>query len=423
MIELKGKHGSATVYTDDVEQKACSQIINLLNQPFSDGSNIRIMPDVHAGAGCVIGYTAKLTGKIVPNLIGVDIGCGVTAWKLGPLHKIGQKFDKLDKVVRKLIPSGKNVNEITNWALIEKLYKTLDPKIHFNVFRGGIDRICKNMGQDRNRVWNSIGSLGGGNHFIEIDKDDNDELWLVIHSGSRNFGLKVALYHQGIAEDSILSMSKEEYAEKIDEIKRIKKGKGIEVAIKALRKSASKKGKATGLEFLEGDTAHDYYQDMEIAQTYAQLNRRVMGYLILNGMYKIDYFTPVESVHNYINFEDNIVRKGAISAHEGEEVLIPLNMADGIIFGIGKGNADWNFSAPHGAGRKMSRSKAKVNIRLEDFQYKMKKAGVWSSCVGKNTLDEAPQAYKNADKIIELLADTVDIQVRMKPVYNFKATD
>ena len=371
----------------------------------------------------VIGYTAKRTDKIVPNLIGVDIGCGVTAWKLGPLHKIGQKFDKLDKVIRTYIPFGKNVNEFTNWGLIDTLYKTMNVKGHFNHFKDEVDRICKAMGQDRDRVWHSIGSLGGGNHFIEIDKDDNDELWLVIHSGSRNFGLKVALYHQGVAEDAILSMSAEEYAEKITEIKRTKKGKGIEVAIKALRKSASKKGKATGLEFLEGDAAQDYYRDMDIAQIYAQLNRRVMGYMILNGMYKIDYFTPVESVHNYINFEDNVVRKGAISAHEGEEVLIPLNMAEGVIFGIGKGNADWNFSAPHGAGRKMSRTKAKANIRLEDFQYKMKKAGVWSSCVGKNTLDEAPQAYKNADKIIEYLADTVDVKVHMKPVYNFKATE
>lgn len=422
-MEINGKYGSAIVYTDDIEQEAISQITNLLNQPMAEGSNIRIMPDCHAGAGCVIGYTAKLTDKIVPNLIGVDIGCGVTSWRLGKRAAVGEKFDKLDKVIRAEIPSGRTINESVNFLELEKIYNTMSIDLSFGDWHQKVHDICINTNQDFNYVLRSVGSLGGGNHFIEIDKDDNDELWLTIHSGSRNFGLKVALYHQEQAEKSLFSISKEEFDSKVEEIKRTKKGKGIEVAIQTLRKEASKKGKATGLEFLEGEEAQAYYNDMEIAQIYAQLSRRVMGNRILKKMYKMDYFTPVESVHNYINFEDGIVRKGSISAHKGEDVIIPLNMADGIIFGEGKGNKDWNYSAPHGAGRKMSRTKAKKSIRLEDFQAKMKRSAVWSSSVGKDTLDEAPQAYKNADHIIDLLKDTVDIRVRMFPVYNFKASE
>jgi RNA-splicing ligase RtcB len=422
-MEISGKYGSAIVYNDDVEQEAISQIINLLNQPMAEGANVRIMPDCHAGAGCVIGYTAKKTDKIVPNLIGVDIGCGVTGWKLGKRSVVGEKFDKLDKIIRTHVPSGRTINDEVDEEEIETIFNTLDTDYSFRNFFVNVEEVCKRTGQDSNYIWRSAGSLGGGNHFIEIDKDDNDELWLVIHSGSRNFGLKIALWHQQVAEQSLFSMSKEDFDNKVEEIKQTKKGKGIEVAIKALRTEASRKGKATGLEFLEGEDAEAYYHDMNIAQIYAQLNRRVMGNRILKKMYKMDYFQPVESVHNYINFKDGIVRKGAISAHDGEEVIIPLNMADGIIMGVGKGNDAWNNSAAHGAGRKMSRSKAKSTIRLEDFQKRMKDAGVWSSCVGKSTLDEAPQAYKKADKIVEYLQETVDVKVRMFPVYNFKATE
>lgn len=422
-MEINGKYGSAIVYTDDIEQEAISQIINLLNQPMADGAHVRIMPDVHAGSGCVIGYTAKLTGKVVPNLIGVDIGCGVTAWRLGKRSVVGEKFDKLDKAIRSYIPSGREVRSDVDYDTLRFLYSTLGQKMDFDEFASGVNRICKEQKQDNSRVWSAIGSLGGGNHFIEVDKDDNDELWLVVHSGSRNFGLKIAEFHQEKAELSLLSMSKEEFDSKVDEIRKTKKGKGIEEAIKALKHEAFRKGKATGLEYLEGVDAEVYYRDMNIAQIFAQLSRRMMALQILKHHYKMDYFKPVESVHNYINFDDGIMRKGSISAHAGEEVIIPLNMADGIVYGIGKGNEDWNYSAPHGAGRKMSRSKAKATIRLEDFQYKMDKAGVWSSCVGKDTLDEAPQAYKDANKVIDYLTDTVDIKVRMLPVYNFKASE
>ncbi len=421
-MELQGKYGKAIIYTDDVEQEAISQVYSLLNEEIAQDANIRIMPDCHSGSGCVIGYTARITDKIVPNLIGVDIGCGMTAWRLGKQSVVGEKFDKLDKVIRANIPSGKEVREYTDDVILTELYKTLNIRgLNFVEWGKEVNRICKDMGQDIDRVWNSIGSLGGGNHFIEVDKDDNDELWLVIHSGSRNFGLKVALYHQEIAETQTLTMPKEEFDAKIEEIKKTKKGKGIEVAIKKLRaQSKVRKHKRTGLEYLTGDKAEAYYNDMNIAQIYAQLSRRVMGYYILKKMYKMKFFTPIESVHNYINFDDNIVRKGSISAHDGEEVIIPLNMKEGCVIGIGIGNSDWNYSAPHGCGRKMSRSKAKQNISLEKYQRDMK--DVWSSCIGKGTIDEAPSAYKDSDKVIEFMKDSVKVTNTLKSIYNFKAS-
>lgn len=429
MFTVSGKHGEATIHTDDVEQMAISQIINLLNQPMATGAHVRIMPDVHAGAGCVIGYTARLTGKIVPNLIGVDIGCGVASWKLGPEHVVGHNFDKLDKVIRRDVPSGRTINDEFDYDLAKFIYDSMNITFFddFNDWLQAVRSACNDSGQDYDYVKRSLGTLGGGNHFIEVDKDNNGELWLTIHSGSRNFGLKIALYHQKVAEDSLLSMSKEDYDARIEEIKRTKSGKEIEIAIKTLRQEATRKGKATGLEYLDSEKNNteynDYLWDMRVAQIYARLNRRMMAYKILHNHNKLTYFEPVESVHNYISFDDDIVRKGAISAHAGEKVIIPLNMADGVIIGTGKGNEDWNNSAPHGAGRKMSRTKAKESIRLEDFQAVMKKNNVWSSTVNKGTIDEAPQAYKKAETIIGLLKDTVDIELHMMPVYNYKSSE
>ncbi len=423
-MELQGKYGTAIVYTDELESSAAAQIINLLNQPFAEGSQVRIMPDCHAGAGCVIGYTAKLTDKVVPNLIGVDIGCGVTAWNLGKRAEVGEEFDKLDKVIRRHVPYGRNVRAVpADEGILRQIFDTLEAGISFEEFQIELERICCSLKLDRSRVWASIGSLGGGNHFIEVDRSQKDELWLVIHSGSRNFGLAIARHHQAVAEESLLVISKEEFRERMERIKRTKKGRGIESAIKALRKDVRKKGKATGLEFVEGSERDAYFRDMKIAQILAKLSRRVMAYEILQHHYGMAFFEPVESVHNYIDFADNIIRKGAISAHLGEEVVIPLNMADGVIYGIGKGSGEWNFSAPHGAGRTMSRSKAKQSIPLEDFRKKMADSKVWSTCVGKHTLDEAPQAYKPADIIIEKIGLTVDIRDHMKPVYNFKAAE
>lgn len=375
MIEIKGKYNTAIVYNDTVDENAISQIIELLNSPMAEHSKIRIMPDVHAGAGCVIGYTATLTDEIIPNLIGVDIGCGVCGWNLG---KINIDYSTLDKFIRHLIPSGRNVHKSIKGQHINSLLKN---KIHD--FYNGVADICHETDQDNFRVMASIGTLGGGNHFIEIDADAEGNKWLLIHSGSRNFGLKIANYHQKIAKNKHKDLGQ--------------------------------------LAYLEGQYALDYFSDMEIAQKYASLNRRVMGKIILEGMFKLNYEEPIESIHNYINFEDRAVRKGAISAHKGEQVFIPLNMRDGTILGVGKGNKEWNYSAPHGAGRLMSRTKAKEEISLDLFKEAMK--DVWTSCVSKNTLDESPFAYKDAEEIIKYLEPSVKIVNQMKPVYNFKAPE
>jgi RNA-splicing ligase RtcB len=424
MIELKGQYGKAKVFNDDVEQEAISQIIHFLNHEAFATDKIRIMPDVHSGAGAVIGFTAPLSNKIIPNVIGVDIGCGVTAWRIGKRSDVGEQFEKLDKFIRKNIPSGRDVREYIYYH-IEAVYKMIS-KGEYETFANEIKLICKNQKQDHGRVMNSLGSLGGGNHFIEVDRDDNDFLWLVVHSGSRNFGLQIATHHQTLAEDLLCGLDHETFQSKIDEIKKTKKGKGIEVAIQELRKSICKK-KPNGLEFLEEKDAENYIHDMKIAQMFAQLNRHIIGHFILTGFYKIKHNLPdvevVESIHNYINFNDNTIRKGAISAHKNERVIIPMNMADGSIIGIGKGNEDWNNSAPHGAGRKMSRTSAKAKIALEDFQEIMKNSGVWSSCISKNTLDESPQAYKKSKDIIKYLEPTVDIELQLTPIYNFKASE
>ena len=426
-MELKGKYATAIVHTDLAENSAISQIITLLNQPMSKNAHVRVMPDVHAGAGCVIGYTAKLTDKIVPNLIGVDIGCGVVSYKLGKTAFIGEKFDKLDKFIKDNIPSGRNTrNDKFDFNAMEKIYNQLWRNgIKFSLLLPEVERVIKQTGQSRDYVWNSLGTLGGGNHFIEVDRDDDNNLWLTVHSGSRNFGLKVAQHHQKLAKNSSHNSYTANEIEKIKD-KYIGQKNRHHLIQKEINELRSKKPKIpTGLESLSGEDAKSYLKDMNIAQLYASLNRAIMGYIIITKFYKLDFFqiARIESVHNYINFEDKIVRKGAISAQDSEAVVIPLNMADGVIVGYGKGNEEWNFSAPHGAGRTMSRSKAKENISLEDFKKIMKKKGVWTSTANKHTLDEAPQAYKKAEHIIQYLKDSVDIEVQMKPVYNFKSAE
>lgn len=378
MFELRGQYGTAKVFIDELEQTAVSQIIQLLNSPISENSKIRIMPDAHAGAGCVIGYTATLTDKVVCNLVGVDVGCGVSAWKIEN-KKID--FSVLDKFIRHVIPSGRNVR-----STVYDISEFFDQVLRFasaDNFIIEIEKICKTQNQNFNRVMNSIGSLGGGNHFIEVDKGSDGFFWLVIHSGSRNFGLQIATYHQRIAYDN----------------------------------HGAKMG---GLAWLKGSSKSNYLKDMECAQEYARLNRKVIGQEIMNG-FGFKHVDSIESVHNYINFDDSIIRKGAISAHRDERVIISLNMADGVIIGLGKGNSDWNNSAPHGAGRTLARRKAKETLKLEDFRKRMKDAGVWTTCVSKNTLDESPMAYKDSKRIIEYLKDSIYIEDQMKPVYNFKS--
>ena len=371
MFELRGKFNTAKVYNDHVEESAIGQIIAFLNhEAFADG-NIAIMPDVHFGKGAVIGFTAEVSDKVIPNVIGVDIGCGVTSYKLGPRNKVGADFQKLDDFIRSRIPSGMNVRD--DIFDLERFVK--------KDFIDDIIEVCASTDQDTNRVLRSIGSLGGGNHFIEVNIDKDDNLWLTLHSGSRNFGLKIAQFHQKVAVDKL--------------------------------------GKMGGLEYLEGDDAKAYLHDMKVAQEYASLSRKVMGWQICRKHYKVKDPEVIESVHNYINFDDGIIRKGAISAHKDEVVIIPLNMRDGSIIAKGKGNIEWNNSAPHGAGRIMSRGDAKRSLSLDQFQKVMK--GVWSSCIHKKTLDEAPMAYKKAEDIIGYLDPTVEILDIIKPVYNFKA--
>jgi tRNA-splicing ligase RtcB len=376
-MELRGAHGTAVVHADDIESEAIAQIVKLLDQPWAEGSNVRIMPDCHSGKGCVIGYTARLGGRIVPNLIGVDIGCGVRAWNLGRRPLSTRDFEELDAFIKGRVPSGMGGVHAEPVASCDT----------------DVEPVCRRTGSRKRPdyigyVRRSVGTLGGGNHFIEIDLDDTGCGWLVIHSGSRNFGSRVAEHHQEIA-----------------------------------RRAA--RGAPSGLEYLEGDARQAYLDDMKVAQRYASLNRATMGRIILGDFFGMDAdaLASIESVHNYINFEDSIVRKGAISAKIGEKAIIPLNMADGIVVGTGKGNPEWNCSAPHGAGRRLSRTAAKATIPLEEFERVMKAKGVWTSTANRATLDEAPQAYKDSDTTVRYLADTVDIEFRMRPVYNFKSAE
>jgi RNA-splicing ligase RtcB len=411
-MELQGKYGKAVVYTDIIEQEAISQIINILNQPMMEGVKVRIMPDVHAGAGVCIGYTATVNDYIVPNFIGVDIGCGLTAL---PLGKMDISFPDLDKYIRKNIPYGFSVNQNYNRGEAYCAFLPLS-KMSYDDFEAKIQEVALRTGGE-NRVFTAIGSLGGGNHFLSVNRDSEGKQYFVVHSGSRNFGKCVAEYHQRLAKDSL---GPDEMKKAISEIKAKTPHKDIGKAIQEFRNSLPKKVK--DLEYLEGDRARAYFADMEIAQLYAQINRRVILYRIAQ-FFQMAYFEAnlIESVHNYISFEDNIIRKGAISAHEGEKLMIPLSMADGILFCEGKENSEWNYSAPHGAGRLMSRGKAKAVIPVEEYRRRMDEAGVWTSCVGLETLDEAPQVYKDPSSIMESIGETVTILDQWKEVYNFKA--
>ncbi len=379
MIEINGAYSKAKIFADEIEETAKNQIIQLVNHPISKNAHIRIMPDVHAGLGCVIGYTAYLGDMVIPNLIGVDIGCGVLAFCFKGLDLGKSDFVEIDNIIRKNIPSGTKVRGSFSKSVYE-VSKRLG--LDFDKFEKKLERIAKKTNQDINYVLNSIGTLGSGNHFIEIDKSDKN-ICFVVHSGSRNFGLSIANYHQ-------------------------KKAK------KVCRDNVPK-----GMEYLVGIDAKEYMEDMKTAQIFAKLNRYTILHTIIKEFVGSLNFETIESVHNYINFDDKIVRKGAISAHKGERVIIPLNMAEGVVVGIGKGNNDWNMSAPHGAGRLMSRKQAKKSLSLNEFKNSMK--SVFSTCVNKKTIDESPMAYKDKDYILNKLKENVDVLYIAKPIYNFKA--
>lgn len=394
MIELKGKYNTAKVFTNNVEQRAISQIIDLCNQEFSKGSKIRIMPDTHAGAGCTIGTTMTITDKIVPNLVGVDIGCGMYCVKLKEKEI---DFELLDKVIRNYIPSGQNIRENKHNKSKDIQIEKLKCFNHINY-----DRAIK-----------SIGTLGGGNHFIEIDRDNNDNLYLVIHSGSRYLGKQVAEYYQELGYKKLTDnrMTKEQL---INKLKNEGREKEIQKELKKLPNIKINKQ----LAYVEGVNLVDYLHDMKITQEYAKINRVVIAEEILKntGLTIDESFT---TIHNYIDIENKILRKGAISADLGEKVIIPINMRDGSIIAIGKGNEDWNKSAPHGAGRLMSRSKAKEVVTLEEFKDSMN--GIWTTSVNEHTIDESPMVYKSLDEIIDNVKDAVEIIDIIKPLYNFKA--
>lgn len=396
MIELHGKYNTAKVFTDNVEQEAISQIITLLNQSFTEGSTIRIMPDTHAGAGCTIGTTMTITDKIVPNLVGVDIGCGMETVVLENSHV---ELQRLDKVIHEYIPAGFDTRSAPHDFLNKIELCDLRIAKHVNLKRAGL----------------SIGTLGGGNHFIELDRDNEGTLYLVIHSGSRNLGMQVAQYYQRAAVKDLNEKLRAAPAF-IAELK----AQGRETEIQAELKKLNTRRISNNLAYTEGALFDDYLHDMEIVQQYATLNRLAMVQEIVKHM-KFKVREQFTTIHNYIDLKSMILRKGAISANEGERVLIPINMRDGSLICVGKGNPDWNYSAPHGAGRLMSRSAAKAAFTLKEFKESMN--GIYSSTVNKSTIDEAPFAYKPMEEIVSNIGDTVDIVKTITPLYNFKAAE
>lgn len=391
MITIKRNNGKEIkIYASTLEDAAFEQIKELGEfEPYQD-SKIRIMPDCHAGVGCTIGTTMEIKDKITPNLVGVDIGCGMLTIKL---KETEIDLQKLDSVINEFVPSGFNIHS--------------EPKADFDFDK----LIAKNLNIERAKL--SIGSLGGGNHFIEVGKNSKGELFLVIHSGSRNIGGQVAKYYQAIAIDN-LTDNKKERIELIERLTKEGKQKDISEELKKLKKTNINKDLAylTGLEF------DNYMHDMELMQKYAVLNRKTIANIILKeaGLTEDESF---ETIHNYIDFKRMILRKGAVSAENGEKVLIPINMRDGSIVAKGKGNADWNYSGPHGAGRLMSREEAQRKLNFDEFKEQMK--DVYSTSVLHETLDEAPNAYKPMGEILEAIEDTAEIIDIIKPIYNFKA--
>lgn len=399
MIELRGKYAEAKVFTDVVDNESISQVIDLLNQPYIVGSRVRMMPDIHAGAGCTIGTTMTINDKVCPNLVGVDIGCGMETIRISESH-----FDpkKLDMVIRKGIPSGfsirDNEHQLADRARLEELY------------------CVKHI--DITRAKKSIGTLGGGNHFIEADKDDVGNIYVVVHSGSRHLGLEIANYYQEAAYKVLTSYDPAEIEAMISSLKAAGRQREIEAALKNMKSKATKIPKP--LAYVEGELFEQYIHDMKIAQHYAYLNRRAMIDVIVQGM-KFHVIEQFATIHNYIDVDNMILRKGAVSAQLGEKLLIPINMRDGSLICTGKGNEDWNYSAPHGAGRLMSRSKAKEIFTVSEFKKQMD--GIYTTSVGQSTLDECPMAYKNIGDIVDNITPTVSIDSIIKPIYNYKAGD
>lgn len=403
MIKITGNFNYAKIFNDNVSDKVKEQVKNLCDQPFVFGSKIRIMPDAHYGAGCTIGTTMIIKNAVVPNLVGVDIGCGVLCIELG---KININLENLDDYIYKNIPSGSNINKKSQIDYISKI-KSL--------------HCFEHLSQSAEKFERALGSLGGGNHFIEIDTDDENNYYLLIHCGSRNLGYQVARYYQNKAFD-IYNSLKKPYNRDKKIIEETLKGKDKTYILKLLKNEYSSGYKTPkSLCYLTSRVMKEYLHDMRIIQKYAEVNRSVIGKRIVNENLSLDYssLNKFETVHNYIDLDDMILRKGAVSAKENEKLLIPLNMRDGSLICLGKGNPDWNYSAPHGAGRIMSRRKAKSNLSLSDFKKSME--NIYSTSVNKNTIDESPMAYKPSKEILDTINHTIKILKHIKPIYNYKA--
>ena len=396
---IKGKVNTAICFARVVEDEAIEQIRRMCDTEMTRGSKIRIMPDVHAGKGCTIGTTMTIIDKAVPNVVGVDIGCGMYTVKLG---KVDIDFEKVDEACH-AIPSG-----FSTWDRVMWPFDLTELR-------------CYRELRDAKRLNRSLGTLGGGNHFIEIDESADGTKYLVIHSGSRNLGKQVADYYQHLAIE--LNQGKEEYIamrkKLIEEYKAAGRKDEIQSALKSLKWEKKDALVPDDLCYLYGEFLDDYLHDVVICQNFASLNREKIAETILEyaGLSAMDGF---HTIHNYINTDEMILRKGAISAHAGELLLIPINMRDGSVLATGKGNPDWNFSAPHGAGRIMSRSKAKEAIGMEDYRKAME--GIYTTSVNAETLDEAPMAYKSLEDIIDVIEDSVNVIEVLKPIFNYKAS-
>ena len=397
MKEVIGKHNTAKIFTDVVDDVSIAQVKELCDEEFCAGSRIRMMPDIHAGAGCTVGTTMTIKDKVVPNLVGVDIGCGMETVKI---KEDNLDMVRLDRVIRERIPAGFEVRAVA--------HKYAD-RVDLREMRCA-DRV------DLNRARNSVGTLGGGNHFIEVDRDDEGKLYIVVHSGSRHLGLEVAKHYQEAGYKKI-SDQRDGLEKLIEELKAAGRQREIQQEIKKY-KSEYQCDIPKALAYVDGSLFDDYIHDMKIVQKFAEINRQAMMDEIMSGM-EVHVDEQFTTIHNYIDTDSMILRKGAVSAKRGEILLIPINMRDGSIIGVGKGNEDWNCSAPHGAGRLMSRAKAKEKFTVAEFEEQMD--GIYTTSVNQETLDECPMAYKSMDVITENIGPTVDILKIIKPVYNFKA--
>ena len=398
-VQIKGKKATAICFTNVIEEDAIAQIREMCDQDFAEGCKVRIMPDVHVGIGCTIGTTMTVKDKVVPNLVGVDIGCGMYTVKLADQIL---DFEKVDEVCH-AIPSGRDIWESRQEKFdLTKLY-------------------CYRHLKQTKRIEKSLGSLGGGNHFIEIDKATDGALYLIVHTGSRNLGKQVAEFYQQLAID--LHKGKETYFEKKEALIKEYKASGrrneIQEALKGLQWNPKPITMPMELCFLYGKYMEAYLHDIDICQKFAVRNREILANIILSQI-GITGKEGFHTVHNYVDVEERILRKGAIAAHVGKKVLIPINMRDGSILAVGKGNPDWNFSAPHGAGRVMSRKRASETLKMEEYKVSME--GIYSTSVNEKTLDESPMAYKSLHDIVGVIEDTVEVIDVMKPIYNFKAS-